>query len=423
MSKVFLHEIRSMLLFRYSLSNKIRSMAETWSSFDAYFSTSPEEGWSSGIEEIFKLWAKEWSDDLKKDCEGICSSTVDAFKDLKEDINSEIEPRLKAWKNFLRTQHENAIHENNEIWKLTIFTPNDINTRRLWNSTAWSADFKNSEVIDALAENSNVLSIVTSHTHPLNNQLGRSNISAEEINTFRKHNKSIHLPPSSPDLMNGVLLWQISKAGYKVPVTEVVFDGTWMWIFRKITSDDYYLFPEITTFNSKLQEEKVSFYGTKYEDSSPIKVFLSESNSKDINYWYNLISHKYPNKSDTKEKKQAIWSYLYNLDGPDWEANRKHLSTLYDDLSDVGINWSNWSKIFRRQVRWFKTKKNLDYLQDNFARKSASWKLTQDDFKEILLQYASVGALVSYVPKEMMYDLPLETNPAVWMKHVNWRFL
>gem|GEM_PF-4287020 len=54
----------------------------------------------------------------------------------------------------------------------------------------------------------------------------------------------------------------------------MVFDGTGVWIFRKLTPEDYFAFPEIEKFHKQLDLDKVSIYGKSFSDQSIVRKFL-----------------------------------------------------------------------------------------------------------------------------------------------------
>lgn len=49
----------------------------------------------------------------------------------------------------------------------------------------------------------------------------------------------------------------------------MVFDGTGVWIYRKMKARDYCLFPEVHEFYETLRREKEDFYGECYSKESP----------------------------------------------------------------------------------------------------------------------------------------------------------
>lgn len=333
-----------------------------------------------------------------------------------ENISTAEQVREK-WQLFNQQQTQNALFESIEIGKDVIVDDRgQIEIFQLSEGTAGSADILNKNVVALLdAQTSNPDTLILTHTHLLQNKFVDGSLTQDELEQFRSAGRSVHTPPSQPDIVRGVLIADLKDAGHDIDVLNQVYDGEGVWLHRNLTPDDYDLFPEVEAFYSELKINKKKLYGNSAGEGS-VGEYLALQSDEEIDFLYSLVEHKYPNKVAREETTEAIWSYLQMLDRQDFEGMNKNMVTAYQVL--VSDDRFQDDEILMAQYRGMYTydDPSIDAIQRRTVQKSIKGTLTDEDFEEISLQYAKKGVLLHFLPGDKISSQPPGTDPATWMR-------
>ena len=336
--------------------------------------------------------------------------------DLLRENDAEAILWQETWAEFNAILKQRALFNDVEYSTMAVFNESrELAVFDLSEGTSSSADFENDAVIDNLQKINKPTTLIVAHTHSLSDEgSSRPNVTLAQIEEFRQTNRSVHTPPSVPDLDQSFLEEAIKNSGIVITILNQVHDGTGVWVYRKFTTQDQVYFPEIQEFYAKLSLEKEQVYGKSFMGGAVGKYLLNQ-NDESISAWYSLIDHQYPSIETIDDKRHALRAYLRNLEKPDMVGMKKNYNTVYEILeSDTSFEGRD---VLRKQIKGPAVDSliSLQSLQDLFVRKSIDGELQVEDFRSLSLEYARKGALLASVPGDLISTKAPDTDPTAWL--------